>query len=316
MATYNNNSYQDPRNINLKGGVKGSGLIRFGQTGAANWGANPYSATEVGIYVNAAGKLMYSYLGTAVDLGQAAGSGFANPMTTAGDIIVGGAAGAAGRLAIGTTGQALVVNGAGTALEWATISAGMTNPMTTAGAVIYGGTAGVATALVVGTAGQVLTVNAGADAVEWTTISVAQSLQAAFNGGPTIDTATTTMTLVTRVETTIPMMEFSSQFATSTGPLIKLGNGGVGGSADILGTGSSWAVTNQGVATFYELSSSTTLKITAGAGRIGTDLTGSSGFIILNPKNAAASALTGTQLDVEINIGGVPYFFTVYPTKA
>jgi hypothetical protein len=26
--------------------------------------------------------------------------------------------------------------------------------------------------------------------------------------------------------------------------------------------------------------------------------------------------LSGTQLDIEIDIGGTPYYFTVYPTKA
>ena len=44
--------------------------------------------------------------------------------------------------------------------------------------------------------------------------------------------------------------------------------------------------------------------------------TGANGWKIKNPKNAAASALSGTQKDVEIDIGGVPYHFTVYPTKA
>lgn len=38
--------------------------------------------------------------------------------------------------------------------------------------------------------------------------------------------------------------------------------------------------------------------------------------IIKNPKNSAATALSGTQKDIEIDIGGVPYYFTVYPTKA
>lgn len=38
--------------------------------------------------------------------------------------------------------------------------------------------------------------------------------------------------------------------------------------------------------------------------------------IIKNPKNSAATALSGTQRDIEIDIGGVPYYFTVYPTKA
>ena len=35
-----------------------------------------------------------------------------------------------------------------------------------------------------------------------------------------------------------------------------------------------------------------------------------------NLKNSAASALSGTQKDIEINIGGTAYYFTVYPTKA
>ena len=44
--------------------------------------------------------------------------------------------------------------------------------------------------------------------------------------------------------------------------------------------------------------------------------TGANGFILKNLKNAAASALSGTQKDIEIDIGGVAYYFTVYPTKA
>ena len=44
--------------------------------------------------------------------------------------------------------------------------------------------------------------------------------------------------------------------------------------------------------------------------------TWANGIKIKNPKNAAASALSWTQLDVEIDIGWTPYHFTVYPTKA
>jgi hypothetical protein len=44
--------------------------------------------------------------------------------------------------------------------------------------------------------------------------------------------------------------------------------------------------------------------------------TGANGIVLKNLKNSAASALSGTQLDVAIDIGGVPYFFTVFPTKA
>lgn len=44
--------------------------------------------------------------------------------------------------------------------------------------------------------------------------------------------------------------------------------------------------------------------------------TGANGIVLKNLKNSTASALSGTQLDVEIDIGGTPYYFTVYPTKA
>ena len=50
--------------------------------------------------------------------------GFSNPMTTQGDIITGGASGAAARLAIGTAGQVLTVNAGATAAEWAAAAGG------------------------------------------------------------------------------------------------------------------------------------------------------------------------------------------------
>jgi len=43
---------------------------------------------------------------------------------------------------------------------------------------------------------------------------------------------------------------------------------------------------------------------------------GMNNTVIKDMKNAAASALSGTQKDIEIDIGGTPYYFTVYPTKA
>jgi hypothetical protein len=51
-----------------------------------------------------------------------------------------------------------------------------------------------------------------------------------------------------------------------------------------------------------------TAKEIAGTG------TGSDGFLIKNPKNRAASALSGTKKVIEISIGGTPYYFEVYPT--
>jgi hypothetical protein len=49
---------------------------------------------------------------------------FTNPMTTAGDLIYGGASGVATRLAIGTAGQVLKVNGGATAPEWGASAGG------------------------------------------------------------------------------------------------------------------------------------------------------------------------------------------------
>ena len=60
--------------------------------------------------------------GSAVALGGSltiSGTGFTNPMTTLGDLIVGGTAGVAQRLGIGTNGQYLVTNG--TVASWAAL---------------------------------------------------------------------------------------------------------------------------------------------------------------------------------------------------
>jgi hypothetical protein len=73
--------------------------------------------------------------------------GFANPMTTAGDLIDGGASGAAQRLAVGTTGQVLTVSGGAPAWEavpgWgqaAPLSVNTANPTgTTSTSPIYAG---------------------------------------------------------------------------------------------------------------------------------------------------------------------------------
>jgi len=44
--------------------------------------------------------------------------------------------------------------------------------------------------------------------------------------------------------------------------------------------------------------------------------TGANGIVLKNLKNSAASSLSGTQKDIEIDIGGTAYYFTAYPTKA
>lgn len=62
--------------------------------------------------------LFYKFDGSA--WGAYTGGGIANPMTTAGDIIVGGVSGAPARLAMGSALQQMRVNAGGTALEYFT----------------------------------------------------------------------------------------------------------------------------------------------------------------------------------------------------
>jgi hypothetical protein len=87
-------------------------------------------------------------------------AGFANPMTTNQDVIVGGSAGAPSRLGVGTNGQVLTVTSGN--VGWANSPAGFANPMTATQDLIVGGTSGAAGRLGVGANGQVLTVASGA----------------------------------------------------------------------------------------------------------------------------------------------------------
>lgn len=57
-------------------------------------------------------------LNEVVDAVNESGSGMENPMTTAGDLIVGGSSGTPSRLGKGTAGQVLAMNSEGTAPEW------------------------------------------------------------------------------------------------------------------------------------------------------------------------------------------------------
>ena len=67
-------------------------------------------------------RYISKYTGKEIDeaVGKAADS-FENPMTAAGDLIVGGTDGAAEKLAKGTAGQALKVKDDGTGIEWGAV---------------------------------------------------------------------------------------------------------------------------------------------------------------------------------------------------
>lgn len=98
-----------------------------------------------------------------------------NPMTTAGDLTVGGASGAPTRLAVGSNGQVLGVSGGVPA--W-TSDTGFTNPMTTAGDIIIATTAGAPIRLAAGSNAQALTISGGTPA--WTTLADIPSAAAKY----------------------------------------------------------------------------------------------------------------------------------------
>jgi hypothetical protein len=80
--------------------------------------------------------------------------GFSNPMIAPGDLIVGGSAGAATRLAVGAAGQVLM---SGATPSWQPLPPSFANPMTTAGDLIVGGASGAPTRLAAVEMGAVLT---------------------------------------------------------------------------------------------------------------------------------------------------------------
>lgn len=92
-------------------------------------------------------------------------TGMLNPMTTAGDLIVGGASGAPTRLAKGYQGQVLKVGAS--SLEWSA-DTGFANPMEEQGDLIVGTYDGVASRLALGTANQFLISNG--TTAEWATL--------------------------------------------------------------------------------------------------------------------------------------------------
>ncbi|MDQ0024333.1 hypothetical protein J2X90_002131 [Variovorax paradoxus] len=104
-------------------------------------------------------------LAAGVPTWAAASGGFSNPMTTSGDLILGGSLGAAGRLGIGSDGQVLTVTAG--VVGWAASASGFANPMTTVGDLIVGGASGAATRVAAGTAGYVFTSNGAGSAPTW-----------------------------------------------------------------------------------------------------------------------------------------------------
>lgn len=100
--------------------------------------------------------------------GGGGGSGMSNPMTAAGDIIVGGSSGAPARLAKGTDGKVLTMS-SGSPVWSDPVGGGMENPMRGSGEIIYSNVYGSPAALSLGLPGQILA--AASSAPEWKSAS-------------------------------------------------------------------------------------------------------------------------------------------------
>lgn len=113
-----------------------------------------------GAWVNATGAIIegnYTPTGTPVRW-------MVNPMTAAGDLIVGGVDGEPTRLPVGSQGQFLSIGASG--FEWKAVqSGGMVNPMTAVGDLIVGGTDGTPTRLPIGSQGSILKI--GSNGIAW-----------------------------------------------------------------------------------------------------------------------------------------------------
>lgn len=106
--------------------------------------------------------------GTATTLSRSDHAHAGNPMTTPGDVIVGGTAGVATRLPKGSDNNVLAIDPTTHLPVWAAGSdTFMTNPMTTLDDIVVGGASGSPTRLAKGSDGQVLTIDPTSHDVGW-----------------------------------------------------------------------------------------------------------------------------------------------------
>ncbi len=112
------------------------------------------------------------------------GTLMANPMTTQGDVIIGGASGAPARLAVGTARQVLAVNSGATAPEWV---ASPQSLMTEQGDILYASAANTPASLPHGTAGQVLQSGGHGAYPSWVAAPVGAKAWVNFKGSGTVE---------------------------------------------------------------------------------------------------------------------------------
>ncbi len=134
--------------------IDGAGYIKgiTTQSGGVTVGVNQKTLRFINATITSAGDITTIIIPSGGS--SFTGSGLANPMTTLGDMITGGALGAAQRLPIGASGQVLSVFSG--IPSWQTL-AQYTDPLTTDGDILYR-LSGATTRLPVGNNGEILTI--------------------------------------------------------------------------------------------------------------------------------------------------------------
>ena len=188
------------------------------------------------VLYSAAGVLTWrDPAGAVYPLNIGSGGALVNPMTAAGDLISGGASGAAQRLAAGTDGYVLTMVAGAPA--WAVASGGggsLGDPMTTAGDMIYRTSGNVTARLPAGGAGQVLTIAGGVPAWSVATGGLTNPMTAAGDLIVGQAAAQTNHALATAGSTAT-----ASEVATSGAPSVII---------DGADTGTNWISTSENTA--------------------------------------------------------------------
>jgi hypothetical protein len=258
-------------------------------------------------------------------------SALANPMTTYGDLIVGGLSGTSLRLGIGSINQVLTVLNS-TTLSWETP---LINPMTFYGDLILGGASGSLTKLSIGSVGQVLTVytsSGGYNLAEWVTpvtlanpmTTVGDIIYGTTSGTPVrlgIGTSGTVLTSTSGIPawtTIIPPMSGATngEFLTNNGSTVSWGT--IPNQLPTISSGTTgWYLTNNGsVASwstipvgFTNPMTTTGDMIAANAGGVAARLSiGSTGQVLTVVSGGPSWAAIPSQLPSQTGYSG--YYLT------
>lgn len=86
MSTSNGISYSDVKNLGLRGtSTQNLGILRWAPESGTGWTTNPVDSSNYGLYINSAGQLIFSSLGSTVNLSTGGGAGSFNLPVSATD---------------------------------------------------------------------------------------------------------------------------------------------------------------------------------------------------------------------------------------